>query len=970
VGKKIQVGADFALNAQQNLTGPFRAAENLINGFSSNALNPATVALGAFTAGSAAAVMGLVAMGRTAANVGRSLVQTTNETAELGSRLHEVAARVGSSVEALGAFEFAAESSGIAARTFDMALQRLTRRMSEAAVGTGEAQNAIKELGLDAKALADLPTEEVFLKVAGAIAGTANEADRLRLAFKFFDSEGAVLVQTLDKGIDGFVELMDTAKELGGIIGEDLAAASKRYTQSQTEVAFAIQGLKNSLARELLPTLTRATDTMVEFILRNRPLVDELTAAFGLLVESMVPLAEDVGTRVVEVIDKLGDGARSLAEDLPTVITAFQNLDLVLAELGASANDSPLLGFLRDVANMAVGAAGMLHKFTPIGLELDLVAGAAEGAGDALSGAIAKVAKEASTLEDMREVNGAAEAFANLGKEIDEAFKAQRAAEAAGVEYDTTALRAAIDAYGDLKKDMTAARVATNLLVAATVEGGEVTQEQAAAAAEAYKELADAIATARDTAEALAAVDPVSDTTKDDIDEVRAKVAELVAEFDAYRKALEDAAFGNEELRTSMARMADARLRGPATDVGVVPAGTEEQVDQLMEKLAQAQASLVGFGASIRTQFVDGVGGSLQTMIVNIGDASAMVIKGTKSLADAAAKVWQSFTSTLISLLTQLVVKMLVVAALQAYLGMGNPAAAGQVIKMITALGGTASPVKEFHKGGMVEPEASLREEVPAMLLTKEAILNRGAVQALGEEAIRALNASGASADVSGIIGRSAPPEPPPLGAPLLPDPGVAVLSAGGLPPLPPLPDLGIGAPMLPDIPASAGGGTMTLSTGSLPPMPDLDLGVGTLPGAQFPPTLTLSGGSLGSLPAMPDLDLGVGPLPGVGFPPTLTIAGGGLGALPPMPNLPTGGDLSLPPISLPQAASLTFSGLSSLGAPPPMPDLPAPDNLELLGGRVTHVRAEVHTIFGGDGEADRVTRKLARHLQDLGAIR
>jgi len=51
--------------------------------------------------------------------------------------LAKTAAKIGTTTEALGALRYAADLTGVATQTMDMALQRFTRRTAEAAAGHG-----------------------------------------------------------------------------------------------------------------------------------------------------------------------------------------------------------------------------------------------------------------------------------------------------------------------------------------------------------------------------------------------------------------------------------------------------------------------------------------------------------------------------------------------------------------------------------------------------------------------------------------------------------------------------------------------------------------------------------------------------------------------------------------------------------------------------------------------------------------
>ena len=101
-----------------------------------NSLGNLNKSFGSLKAG-LGAVMGV-------ASVGAFISQMTSTADKIG----KVSAKLGISTDALQKFRFGAEQSGVSASTFDMAIQRMTRRVSEAREGTGEAKKALKEMGI------------------------------------------------------------------------------------------------------------------------------------------------------------------------------------------------------------------------------------------------------------------------------------------------------------------------------------------------------------------------------------------------------------------------------------------------------------------------------------------------------------------------------------------------------------------------------------------------------------------------------------------------------------------------------------------------------------------------------------------------------------------------------------------------------------------------------------------------------
>ena len=81
----------------------------------------------------------------------------------------------------------------------DLALRKMSRRIQEAAQGTGAASVALQRLGLDAQELAKLTPDEQFLALADAMKSTRSHAERLQHTMALFESEGMPLVNTLSK---------------------------------------------------------------------------------------------------------------------------------------------------------------------------------------------------------------------------------------------------------------------------------------------------------------------------------------------------------------------------------------------------------------------------------------------------------------------------------------------------------------------------------------------------------------------------------------------------------------------------------------------------------------------------------------------------------------------------------------------------------------------------------------------------
>src|SRR4029453_4976658 len=137
---------------------------------------------------------------------------------------------IGVGVEALQELRFAAKASGVEQQTLDLALQRFTRRAAEAAQGTGGAKAPLPQMGI---ALRDQDghlrsSEDLLADVADAFAPIGDPAERVRLAFKLFDSEGVALVNLLRGGSGALEEMRERARDLGIVLDEHLVRDAER----------------------------------------------------------------------------------------------------------------------------------------------------------------------------------------------------------------------------------------------------------------------------------------------------------------------------------------------------------------------------------------------------------------------------------------------------------------------------------------------------------------------------------------------------------------------------------------------------------------------------------------------------------------------------------------------------------------------------------------------------------------------
>lgn len=236
-----------------------------ISGAFDKQLKSISVKLGGIASGMGRISAALGVFGTTLA---APLAAAVKHFAEVGDTLDKARARTNLSTEALSSLGFAAESAGVATKSFQVAMQRFTRRSAEAAKGTGEAKAALEELDIK---LTDSSgnmrgTEELLHDVADAFARVKNPADRVRLAFKLFDSEGVGLVNMLAQGSEELRRMTRLSKVLGVQMSTEESDAAAKLTDRMGILGATFGGLKNKIGAALAPALTDMAERMSMFV--------------------------------------------------------------------------------------------------------------------------------------------------------------------------------------------------------------------------------------------------------------------------------------------------------------------------------------------------------------------------------------------------------------------------------------------------------------------------------------------------------------------------------------------------------------------------------------------------------------------------------------------------------------------------------------------------------------------------------
>lgn len=146
---------------------------------------------------------------------------------DFGASIGDLSDRVGVSAEFLQTMQFAAEQNGSSAEEAGKAVEKLSKSIGEATIGSKLYADAFDRLGVSLKDNTGQAktTEQIFKEVANGLQDMNDPALRVKTAFDLMGRSGTAMIQFLKNGEGSIDDYNKKAKELGLIVENDQVKA-------------------------------------------------------------------------------------------------------------------------------------------------------------------------------------------------------------------------------------------------------------------------------------------------------------------------------------------------------------------------------------------------------------------------------------------------------------------------------------------------------------------------------------------------------------------------------------------------------------------------------------------------------------------------------------------------------------------------------------------------------------------------
>jgi trimeric autotransporter adhesin len=145
----------------------------------------------------------------------------------------------------------------------------MQRSIVELSRGSANQTRAFQQLGLSLRDLQGLSPDQQFERIATALSGVEDPAQRTALAMEVFGRSGRAAINMLDGYTDALADARRFQDAFGLSVSQGASDAIERANDALGRLSMGFRGLGNILASELAPRMERFANSMIETIIQT-----------------------------------------------------------------------------------------------------------------------------------------------------------------------------------------------------------------------------------------------------------------------------------------------------------------------------------------------------------------------------------------------------------------------------------------------------------------------------------------------------------------------------------------------------------------------------------------------------------------------------------------------------------------------------------------------------------------------------
>jgi len=253
---------------------------------------------------------------------GAALFGMATKAGEATDRVDKMSQRLGMSRKSFQEWDYVLSQNGISIDSMQMGMKSLSQRMLESAEGAGKGADLFGKLGISAKDASGnfRNQEDVFKDTIIALQGMDDGIEKAAMAQDLFGRNGQELLPMLNTSKGSIDELMESARELGLVLGDDAIDAGVKLTDTMDSLKRSLGAVVTQVGVALMPII----QSFSEWVITNMPTIQKVFSTVFNVIQTVVTVAVNLFTTYLLPIIK--NVYNFIVENLPTMQGVSENV--------------------------------------------------------------------------------------------------------------------------------------------------------------------------------------------------------------------------------------------------------------------------------------------------------------------------------------------------------------------------------------------------------------------------------------------------------------------------------------------------------------------------------------------------------------------------------------------------------------------------------------------------------------------
>ena len=319
------------------------------------------------------AAASIAAIGAAAVATAKKIWNLAKETADYGDTIEKNSQKVGLSMKSYQQWDYAMNLAGTSMADCTNGLKTLTNTFDDANNGSKSAEEKFKRLGLSLDDLKGKSREEVFGETVKALQNISDETTKAALANDMFGKSGQNLLPLFNQTNEETEKLLQEAEKYGMVMSDDAVKASAEFEDSLTKLKGTLNGVKNGLMGDFLPSLTMVMDGLSDIFAGVEGGSDKLKSGIdGILgnVDQMIPKVIDFLSTIADVVLKnapmiIESLAKGILNAIPKLLPTISKVIISIVQSLTKMLPDILKMGIQVILELAKGIAEALPELIP-----------------------------------------------------------------------------------------------------------------------------------------------------------------------------------------------------------------------------------------------------------------------------------------------------------------------------------------------------------------------------------------------------------------------------------------------------------------------------------------------------------------------------------------------------------------------------------------------------------------------------